>query len=131
MDTIGTSGPRGRRRFYTAEEKARVVEECSRPGASVSQVARRYDINANLVFTWRRQLRRPLARMVEGPALVAVELVDEAPAWDAPAAPVLTDASPGPDLIEVVLVDGVRLRLGAGFDERALKRALSVLRASA
>ncbi|RWN58575.1 MAG: hypothetical protein EOR99_33770 [Mesorhizobium sp.] len=27
------------------------------PGASVSLVARRHDINANLLFTWRRQMR--------------------------------------------------------------------------
>lgn len=45
------------RRSYTAEQKRRLVEETLQPGASVSVVARRHEINANLLFTWRRQLR--------------------------------------------------------------------------
>jgi transposase-like protein len=44
---------RGARRSWSAEEKRRIVEESSRPGASVSVsvVARRHDLNANLLFT--------------------------------------------------------------------------------
>lgn len=130
MDTIGKCGPRGRRRAYSAEEKARVVAACHEPGASVSQVARLYDINANLVFNWCRQLRQPLIPPTGCPALVAVELVDEGKAWDASSSSISVEDPVGSDVIEVVLVDGVRLRLGAGFDAAALKRALSVLRMS-
>jgi transposase-like protein len=43
------------RRFWSAEEKRRMVAESFTPGASVSQVAQRYGVNANLLFTWRRQ----------------------------------------------------------------------------
>jgi transposase len=43
----------GRRR-WTAEQKQQIVEETRAPGASVSVVARRYDINANLLFKWKR-----------------------------------------------------------------------------
>lgn len=32
-----------------------MVEETLAPGASVSVVARRHDVNANQVFTWRKQ----------------------------------------------------------------------------
>jgi transposase-like protein len=42
-----------RRRRWTVEQKRRIVEETS--GASVSVVARRYDINANLLFKWKRE----------------------------------------------------------------------------
>jgi transposase-like protein len=42
----------GRRR-WTAEQKLQIVEETRAPGASVSVVARRYDINANLLFKWK------------------------------------------------------------------------------
>ena len=42
-----------RRRRWTVEQKHRIVEETS--GASVSVVARRYDINANLLFKWKRE----------------------------------------------------------------------------
>jgi transposase len=47
-----------RRRSCTAEEKRRLVAESCEPGASVSLVARRHDINANLLFTWRDACRR-------------------------------------------------------------------------
>jgi transposase-like protein len=43
------------RRHRTVEEKILIVEESLRPGASAAQIARRHDINANLLFTWRRQ----------------------------------------------------------------------------
>ena len=38
---------------WTVEQKRLIVEETS--GASVSVVARRYDINANLLFKWKRE----------------------------------------------------------------------------
>src|SRR6266436_9357581 len=49
--------PRRRRRLWPEEEKRRIVAETFAPGASVSIVARRHDLNANMLFTWRRQLR--------------------------------------------------------------------------
>ena len=42
------------RRFWSSEEKRRMVAESFTPGASVSKVAQRYGVNANLSFTWRR-----------------------------------------------------------------------------
>jgi transposase len=48
---------RGRRRFRTKAERRQIVEETLKPGASVSQVARAHDVNANQVFHWRRQYR--------------------------------------------------------------------------
>lgn len=37
------------------EENRRIVAETFEPGASVSVVARRHDVNADMLFTWRRQ----------------------------------------------------------------------------
>ena len=48
---------RRRRRSWSEAEKRRIVAQSLEPGASVSLVARRHDVNANQVFTWRRQLR--------------------------------------------------------------------------
>ena len=45
------------RRFWSDEEKARICRQARVPGVSVSQVARRYDVNANMVFTWLRDDR--------------------------------------------------------------------------
>jgi transposase len=43
-----------RRRRWSAEEKAAIVEETYAPGMSVSLVARRHGIAPNQLFTWRR-----------------------------------------------------------------------------
>ena len=40
------------RRRGSDAEKRRIVAESYQPGVSVSVVARRNDVNANLVFTW-------------------------------------------------------------------------------
>src|SRR3954452_7385558 len=69
------------RRQYPLELKRRVVEETFAPGASVSVVARRHDLNANLVFEWRKQYRQgrlgngkpeAAAKRVPVPALPAI-----------------------------------------------------------
>ena len=38
------------RRHRSEEDKARIVAECDVPGSSVSLVARRHDLNTNLVL---------------------------------------------------------------------------------
>ena len=53
----GDGDPVGRkRRYWTAEEKRRIVDESLIEGASIAEIARRHDVNANLVFTWRRRM---------------------------------------------------------------------------
>ena len=58
MDTLTNShqvGEPGRKhRWRTKAERRAIVEETLVPGASVSRVARRYDVNANQVFHWRK-----------------------------------------------------------------------------
>lgn len=54
------SNARGRahaHRTYAQEFKQQVIRETLEPGRSVSIVARRHDINANVVFGWRKQYR--------------------------------------------------------------------------
>ena len=46
-----------RRRRWSQDDKARIVEETLAPGAKVTAVARRNGVAASLVFTWRRQAR--------------------------------------------------------------------------
>jgi transposase len=61
MDTYASQGPTdslGRRgdprRRRPLEEKRRIVEETLVAGASVAVVARRHELNANILFGWRR-----------------------------------------------------------------------------
>ena len=47
----GLAGGR-RRRHHSAEFKAKVVEECARPGVSMAAVALAHGLNANLLRRW-------------------------------------------------------------------------------
>src|SRR5688500_3305155 len=64
----------GRRR-WTAEEKRRIVEETRAPGASVSVVARRHDMNANLLFKWKRLEEVGECDGLVGPEFVPIGVV--------------------------------------------------------
>jgi transposase-like protein len=59
-----------RRRRWSAEEKAAMVQETYAPGMSVSLVARQHGIAPNQLFRWRRLLRRGRA-VSAGEAVVA------------------------------------------------------------
>jgi hypothetical protein len=45
-------------RHWPVQDKRRIVEETFVPGASVSLVARKHDINSNMLFRWRREYQR-------------------------------------------------------------------------
>ena len=49
----------GRRRWFSADDKARMIEETLIPGAVVSEVARQHELAPQQLFTWRRQARQP------------------------------------------------------------------------
>ena len=51
------TGP-GRRRKWSEDDKARIVAETLRPGTVVADVARRWQVSSQQVFTWRREMRR-------------------------------------------------------------------------
>ena len=71
-------GARRKRRFWSDAEKRMICVQARLPGVSVSQVARRYDVNANLVFSWLRDPRfEPGEEAVEEHAgFLPVEIVD-------------------------------------------------------
>ncbi len=53
--SVRVAGTKKRRR--SVEERHKIVEAALQPGASVSRVARRHDVNANQVFHWRKLYR--------------------------------------------------------------------------
>lgn len=57
-----------RRRRFTLEEKRQVVAEITRPGASLSAVARRHEIAPSLLYVWKKSLAEKQAL---APAVVA------------------------------------------------------------
>lgn len=52
------AGKKGqKKRFWSDEEKRSICNQTQVPGVSVAQVARRYSMNSNLIFTWLRDPR--------------------------------------------------------------------------
>ena len=119
-----TGDARRRRRVWSVDDKRRIVAETLAPGASVSIVARRHDLNANMLFTWRRA--------VEAVALpVADDKVTFVPATIT-AAPATTISPPPPSPVtvggmEIVLASGDRIIVGIDVDAAALSRVVKVL----
>ena len=130
MDVSTTSimdtSARGRRRKRWPEALKREVVAATRaPGASVSVVARQYDVNANQVFSWRRRYGEPSELSVPPasipglvPVTIAREPEDHRTSLLAPTAS---------ETIEIEVDGSFRVRVGSGFDPLALKRVLDVL----
>lgn len=102
--------------------KREIVEASFASGSSVSVVARRYDVNANQVFGWRKLYRDSAPAPVDpsAPALVPVT-VTAAPSGDA------SPAARAPETIEIDLGGRYCIRVGSGIDGKALRRVLDVL----
>ena len=65
----------GKRRHWSEVLKRRMVAETLEPGASVSIVARRHDVNANQLFKWRREMMsEQLPAADESVAMLPVEI---------------------------------------------------------
>jgi transposase len=114
----------GRRcnRAWPEALKREIVAASLVPGASVSVVARRYDVNANQVFSWRRRYRdSPLTPAIRtGPRLIPVMVTAEQGS-------VTASPSPVADTIEIMTTGGYRVRVSGGVDAQALRRVLDVL----
>ena len=116
---MGTSlRERQQHRSWPEVLKREIVAASLEPGSSVSVVARRYDVNANQVFAWRKRYRDEPAE----PAALQLMPVTVTPAQPIEPAPV-----PGRELIEIELARGYRVRIGSGVKAAALRLVLDVL----
>lgn len=70
-----SNSPRRPRIYRSAELRRQIVEETLAPGASVSLVARAHNVNANLVFTWRRRYRQELLQNTNSSKLLPVRII--------------------------------------------------------
>jgi transposase len=109
-----------RRRTWSKDEKRRIVAESRAPGASVAIVARRHGINANLLFTWRRQLGASSTETREAANIVPVVVASERLPADSP-------VSGASGRIEIVLAAGERVIVGADVEAAALATVIRVL----
>jgi transposase len=97
--------------------KREIVAASLTPGSSVSLVARRYDVNANQVFAWRKRYRAGLAEPT-ALQLMPVTVTADRPIESAPAR--------ANELIEIELAR-YRVRVGNGVKAAALRLVLDVL----
>ena len=112
-----------RRRRWSSDEKARILEATFAPGAKVAEVARRHDVAASVLFAWRRQSKVAGTTAVEPFVPIAVRTT-----------PTVASRRTGRDagraskgVIEIDLGGGRRLKVDADVDAAALARVLDVL----
>jgi transposase len=118
-ELMGTS-LRGKRRHKSWPDsfKREIVAASLVPGASVSIVARQYDVNANQVFVWRKRYGATPAA-APAPQLIPVVLTPDRADMAPP--------SPAADIIEIELPTGHRLRIGGGVKASSLRIVLDAL----
>ena len=122
----------GRRRSWSADEKAAIVAESYAPWKTVCGVARRHGLTPAQLFTWRRLARRSRRPVKEPPPMLFV--------------PSVVESSPGPlpppasqpqrarrhgavTGIEVEL-DGIVVRIGSRASPEAISAVICALKAA-
>jgi len=123
---MDTSEGRRRHKRWPEALKREIVAATFAPSASVSVVARQYDVNANQVFSWRRrygEAGKPPPASPSTCGLVPVTITTEPEGGGSP--PPVPDR---PETIEIEVSGTYRVRVGSSFDGRALRRVLDVLR---
>ena len=117
-----------RRRRWSVEEKLGIVAESLRPGITVRSVAQRHEINANQLYTWRRQARE--GRFGGTGSFVPVHLVAGSDHYSAThPAPGLAEAtnSSRASIAEISFPNGCRLRVESGLEQSALAALVTTL----
>ncbi len=119
-----------RRRSWTADEKAKIIEETLTPDAVVSEIARRHGLTPQQLFTWRRGARRkePAASSRASAAFVPAVIFEPASALPARAPRARREVSAA-GMIEV-LVAGATLRIGKDVDTETLTAVIRALKAA-
>ena len=102
------------RRRWSLAFKKRIADEAMEAGASTKQIARRYDLTANLVLNWKKKFG-------SGAALMPVEVIAE----DRNAPPSLQMPSP---CVEIDLPCGTQVRFGADVGSAQLAAIIAAVR---
>ncbi len=102
------------------------------PGAVVSEVARRYGLRPQQLFTWRRLARRTLSRVEEPPAALFVPAVVEASSGSpfSPASQPRGACQPEPVTGIELEMNGIVVRIGLAASEGAIAAVIRALKAA-
>ena len=109
------------RRYWSMEEKRSICSQTRAPGVSVAQVARRYSMNANLIFKWLRDPRfAPTDEGEVSPSFLPVEVA--VAGHDLPGVSSVEPSADGGFFIE--LAGGHRVVAEGAFDPESFGRVL-------
>ena len=118
----------GKRRHWPEVLKRRMVAETLEPGASVSIVARRHDVNANQLFKWRREMAsKQLPAADKSIAMLPVEIaqpVEIAPERAGEPRARLRRSG----VIEITFGGGARVCLRGEVSPETLRQVIELLR---
>ena len=125
----------GRRRRFSDDDKARIIEETLVAGAVVSDVARRNGLSPQQLFTWRREARHhqvtpaPKAAPVFVPAVVHEAGRDGSGKAGKP----VVRRRRGRQISGIIEVeiDGVTVRVSGGADAKTVAAVIRALKAGA
>lgn len=112
-----------KRRNWPAAFKRQAVAETLEPGASVSIVARRHDLNTNQLFKWRREMLPKAPPAEESTPMVPVEIVAEPERR-----PLLRRRVERAGFIEIEFGCGARVCIRGEVAPKTLRQVIQLLR---
>lgn len=126
--------PGGRRRHFSRAFKRQVVEETLVGNRSVSRIARDHDVNANVVFRWRRAYQE--GAFDDSASLVPVNMISGSLDESAPSVtkPRPVDTRPvdqptdADGHLSITTASGHRLTVSGSVNPAVLQVALETLR---
>ena len=117
---------RRKRRSWSDDEKRSICLQTLAPGVSVSQVARRYALNANQIFNWLKDERfAPSPDEADTAVFLPIEVCGEPTPLPSVLEPDTACRSHG--RVEIALSSGHRLIVEGGFDGTEVARLLKGL----
>lgn len=117
-----------RRRRWGDERKLEIVLSVGVDGASVTEVARRYSVTRQQIYTWRRELRKK--GLLSPPSTTVFLPLDLPPLGDNKEAPAFDGTQALPAMMELHLRCGRSLRFSGDVDVVALKRLVRAIEAA-
>ena len=122
----------GRRRRFSKDDKARIIEETLAPGAVVSEIARRHGLSPQQLFGWRRQARQPLEAAADEGARLFVPAVVDAPLLARVHRRRVRKRARRADGFSGIIeleIDGVMVRVGRGAEAKTVAAVIRALKA--
>ena len=121
----------GRRRSWTAEQKAQILAESYESGEKVSAVARRHGLTPQQLFGWRRDAQRAVPRRgvierASSPVFTPVLVDAVQPSTQVPIAPAQLSGS----LAIEIVIGSATIRIVPGLDAGTLAMVLRAVKAA-